>query len=215
MSSLTQTTSAAPASLHPLVVRLTHWLNAVAILMMVMSGWRIYDASPFLPFTFPTWATLGGWLGGALQWHFAAMWLLVVNGLVYVGYGFASGHFRQDFLPLTVGAVWRDFRAALAFRLPHRLGHYNAVQRLLYFAVLFCLVLIILSGLAIWKPVQLHPLTALLGGYEVARRVHFIAMSGIVGFVVVHLGLVVLVPSTLIPMIIGRAWPQSRTGEIG
>lgn len=215
MSSSIQAPSAASASPHPIVVRVTHWLNAAAILMMVMSGWRIYNASPFLPFTFPAWATLGGWLGGALQWHFAAMWLLVVNGLIYLAYGFASGHFRRDFLPLTVGAVWRDFRAALAFRLPHRLGHYNAVQRLLYVAVLLCLFLVIFSGLAIWKPVQLHPLTALLGGYEGARRVHFLAMSGIVGFVVVHLALVVLVPSTLIPMIIGRVWPQSRTGEIG
>lgn len=207
-------TPTAPA-LHPVIVRLTHWLNAVAILLMVTSGWRIYDASPFLPFTIPTWLTIGGWLGGALQWHFAAMWLLVGNGLIYVGYGFASGHFRRDFLPLTIGAVWRDFRAALTFRLPHRLGTYNAVQRLLYILVLLCLALVILSGLAIWKPVQFHPMTALLGGYEAARRVHFLAMSGIVAFVVVHLALVIFVPSTLIPMITGRAWSRSHNGEIG
>lgn len=201
--------------LHSAVVRITHWLNALAILLMVTSGWRIYDASPLFPFTFPTWLTLGGWLGGALQWHFAAMWLLVVNGLVYVGYGFVSGHFRRDFLPLTASAVWRDFRAALAFRLAHRLGSYNAVQRLLYVGVLLCLALVVLSGLAIWKPVQFYPVTALLGGYDVARRVHFLAMSGIVGFVVVHLALVVLVPSTLLPMIVGRTWSQSQTERIG
>lgn len=210
-----QTTPATGRVLHPIVVRLTHWLNAVAILLMVASGWRIYDASPFLPFTFPTWLTLGGWLGGALKWHFAAMWLLVVNGLVYVGYGFVSGHFRRDFLPLTAGAVWRDFRAALVFKLPHRLGTYNAVQRLLYVLVLICLGLVILSGLAIWKPVQFHPVTALLGGYEVARRVHFLAMSGIVGFVVVHLALVLLVPSTFVPMVTGRTWSRSQHEEIG
>ena len=200
--------------LHPLVVRLTHWLNAAAVLVMVASGWRIYDASPFLPFAIPESLTLGGWLGGALQWHFAGMWLLVTNGLVYLAYGFASGHFRRDFLPVTVRAVARDLWLAATFRLPHAPGAYNAVQRLLYIAVLICLATVILSGLAIWKPVQLHPLTALLGGYEAARRVHFLAMSGIVGFLAVHIALVVLVPRTLPPMITGRAWP-AREGEIG
>jgi thiosulfate reductase cytochrome b subunit len=149
--------------------------------------------------------TLGGWLGGALAWHFAAMWLLVVNGLVYVGFGLASGHFRHDFLPLSPRAIWRDLRAALTFKLEHRLGTYNAVQRLLYVGVILFAIGVVISGLAIWKPVQFQFVTGLLGGYDTARIVHFAMMAGIVGFIVVHLALVFVVPSTLPPMITGRA----------
>jgi thiosulfate reductase cytochrome b subunit len=191
--------------IHPLVVRITHWVNAFAILCMVTSGWAIYNASPIFGFRFAKYLTLGGWLGGALAWHFAAMWLLVINGLVYVLYGIFSGHFRHDFLPLSVRAIWRDFVAALTFKLEHRLGVYNAVQRLLYVAVLLFGIGVVISGLAIWKPVQLQLITGLLGGYDFARIVHFTMMAGIIGFVLVHLALVVLVPSTLPPMITGRA----------
>jgi len=191
--------------IHPLVVRLTHWINAVAVFCMLFSGWAIYNASPLFPFTFPKWATLGGWLGGAIAWHFAAMWLFALNGLVYLVYGVASRHVTRTFLPLSAGAVWRDARAALAFRLVHRLGQYNAVQRLAY-AVAFLLgALLLASGLALWKPVQLQGLAALFGGYEWARRVHFGAMAGLVGFIVLHLALVLVVPSTLKAMITGRA----------
>jgi thiosulfate reductase cytochrome b subunit len=190
---------------HPLIVRITHWINAFAMLCMITSGWKIYNASPIFDFMFARWLTLGGWLGGALAWHFAAMWLLVVNGLVYLVYGMASGHFRHDFLPLTPRSIWRDFIAALTFRLKHRLGAYNAVQRLLYVAVLLLGVGVVLSGLAIWKPVQFQLLTGLLGGYDTARIVHFSMMSGIVGFVAVHLALVLVVPSTFLPMVTGRA----------
>jgi thiosulfate reductase cytochrome b subunit len=192
-------------AVHPVLVRVTHWVNAVAMVCMILSGWQIYDASPLFGFVFPRWMTLGGWLAGALAWHFAAMWLLLANGLLYVGYGLASGHFRRTLLPLRPAAVWRDFRAALGLRLVHRLGQYNAVQRLLYVAVLLLGVLAVASGLAIWKPVQLQALTAVLGGYDIARRIHFFAMAGIVGFIVVHLALVLLVPSTLPAMITGRA----------
>jgi len=191
--------------IHPLIVRVTHWLNAVAIVCMVMSGWAIYNASPLFPFTFPRWATLGGWLGGAIAWHLAAMWLLVGNGLVYFAYGLVGRHFMRSFLPLTPGLVWRDLREALTFRLKHSLGAYNAVQRLAYVVVLLLGILAVASGLVLWKPVQLQTLAALLGGYEVARRLHFIAMAGIVGFIVLHLALVILVPQTLIAMITGRA----------
>jgi thiosulfate reductase cytochrome b subunit len=172
---------------------------------MVTSGWKIYDASPIFPFMFPKWLTLGGWLGGALAWHFAAMWVLAINGLVYLTYGVFSGHFRHDFLPLSIRAIWRDFVAALTFKLQHRLGVYNAVQRLLYIVVILFAIGIIVSGLAIWKPVQFQWITALLGGYDFARIVHFSMMAGIVGFVLVHLALVALVPSTLPPMVTGRA----------
>src|ERR1700761_5496770 len=199
--------------IHPLMVRITHWINAFAMLVMITSGWKIYNASPIFDFMFAKWLTLGGWLGGALAWHFAAMWLLVVNGLVYFSYSLSSGHFRRDFLPLTPRAVWRDFVAALTFRLKHRLGAYNAVQRLLYIGVLLLGVGVVLSGLAIWKPVQFQGLTALLGGYDTARIVHFAMMSGIVGFVAVHLALVFLVPSTLPPMITGRAPRDHDAGD--
>jgi len=191
--------------IHPLMVRITHWINAFAMLCMITSGWKIYNASPIFHFMFARWLTLGGWLGGALAWHFAALWLLVVNGLVYVIYGMVSGHFRHDFLPLGPRAIWRDFVAALTFRLEHRLGRYNAVQRLLYIVVLLFGVGVVVSGLAIWKPVQFQLLTGLLGGYDTARIIHFFMMAGIVGFVAVHLALVFLVPSTLSPMITGRA----------
>jgi thiosulfate reductase cytochrome b subunit len=191
---------------HPLLVRVTHWVNAFAMVCMIMSGWKIYDANPlFPPLFFPGWATLGGWLGGAIAWHLAAMWLLVANGLLYAAYGLIGGHFRRSFLPLSPAAVWQDMKAALTFRLGHRLGHYNAVQRLLYVLVLCAGVLAVSSGLALWKPVQLNFLSNLFGGYEITRRVHFAAMSGIVGFVVVHLALVLLVPGTLPPMITGTA----------
>ena len=187
------------------MVRITHWLNALAMLIMIASGWRIYNASPvFESIYFPKGLTLGGWLGGALQWHFAAMWLLVANGVVYLAYGLATGHLRRSLLPLRPREIGQDFGAALRFRLKHKPGAYNAVQRLLYVVVLLLGLVVVLSGLAIWKPVQAAPLTAFLGGYDNARVVHFLAMAGIVGFVAIHLALVVLVPRTLPTMIIGR-----------
>jgi thiosulfate reductase cytochrome b subunit len=197
---------------HSLPVRLTHWVNAMAMTVMIMSGWRIYDASPLFGFEIPAWMTLGDWLGGALAWHFAAMWLLAGNFALYVGYGLASGHIRRRLLPLRPREIWRDLGTALRFRLPHSDDSYNAVQRLLYLLVGVGIAGAIVSGLAIWKPVQLAPLTALLGGYEVARRVHFLAMAGISLFIVVHLVLVVLVPRTLVAMLTGRA--PHRTGGV-
>ena len=191
-------------TVHPLPVRITHWVNAVAMVVMIASGWQIYNASPLFPFVFPNWLTLGRWLGGALAWHFAAMWLLFVNFAFYLGYGLISGHIRRRLLPLRPREVWRDAMLALRMRLPHDGSQYNAVQRLLYVLAGCGIALAIVSGLAIWKPVQLYPLTFLLGGYEVARRVHFLAMAGIVLFVVVHLSLVAIVPRTLRPMVTGR-----------
>jgi len=190
-------------SIHSWPVRLTHWVNAFGMVGMFMSGWAIYNASPLFRFTFAKELTLGGWLGGALAWHFAVMWLLVINGLLYVLYGVFSRHFKRDFLPVTPNAVKRDLFDALRFRLKHEKGVYNAVQRLMYWLVLAAGVLILISGLAIWKPVQLQELTALLGGYDFARFVHFGAMAAIGAFVVVHLALVLMVPKTLLPMITG------------
>jgi len=200
--------------IHPLVVRVTHWLNAVAIVCMIMSGWQIYNASPLFGFSFPRWATLGGGLGGAIAWHLAAMWLLVGSGLVYLAYGIAGRHFIRSFLPLSPGAVWRDLKEALSFRLVHKLGAYNAVQRLFYVVVLLLAVLAVLSGLGLWKPVQFQGMVGLAGGYEVVRRIHFVAMAGIVGFLVVHLALVAIVPSTLWAMITGRARIEASPEEL-
>jgi len=202
---------ALPASLviHPLIVRITHWINAFAMGCMIMSGWQIYNASPLFGFTFPPWATLGGWLGGAIAWHLAAMWLLVCNGVIYVVWGLVRHHFARNFLPITAAGLWRDTQDALTFRLKHTLGVYNTVQRLLYLVTLLVVVLAVLSGLALWKPVQLQTLSSLLGGYEVTRRVHFLAMSCIMGFVVIHVVLVAIVPSTLWTMITGRRWARA------
>ena len=190
---------------HPLVVRVTHWINVLAVLMMITSGWRIYNADPLFGFSFPDEVTLGGWLAGALQWHFAAMWLFVLNGIVYVGYGIASGHFRRKLLPISPRAVFRDVLSALRGRLSHEdLSVYNAAQRAAYLALVVFLIVLVLSGLAIWKPVQLYWLAILMGDYEGARFVHFFAMAAVALLVVVHVIMVVLVPRTFPSMFSGR-----------
>ena len=196
---------AARPLIHPVWVRVTHWINALAMLMMIGSGWQIYNASPLFGFTFPTQITLGNWLAGALLWHFAAMWLLVLNGVVYVTLGILTGRFRRKLFPISPREVWRDFLAALRGRLAHDdLTVYNAVQRFLYVGILLTGVVIVLSGLSIWKPVQFQALTAFFGGYNTARYVHFAAMTAIVAFLVVHVTLAILVPKSLRAMIIGR-----------
>ncbi|ABD85818.1 cytochrome b/b6 domain-containing protein [Rhodopseudomonas palustris] len=209
MSSITvsddQATRRAGKAIQPAWVRLLHWINAAAVIMMIMSGWQIYNASPLFDFTFSRSITLGGWLGGALQWHFAAMWLLMVNGLVYLALGVATGRFRDKLLPITPSGVLTDTKAALTGRLSHAdLTTYNYVQRLLYLGIIAVGIVIVLSGLSIWKPVQLQWLTALFGGYDVARYVHFAAMAAICGFLVIHVALSLLVPKALRAMIIGR-----------
>jgi thiosulfate reductase cytochrome b subunit len=201
--------------IHPLMVRVGHWINAFAILIMIFSGWRIYNASPLFSFSFPDDLTLGGWLAGALQWHFAAMWLLVVNGIVYLLYGIISGHYRASFFPLTARAVAREFTDVFRGRMSHRVGTYNALQKMAYLVVILLGIVLVLSGLGIWKPVQFQVLAALMGGYEGARLVHFFAMAGVVGFIVVHLTLVILVPRTLPPMFSGRAPRDSTPSEGG
>jgi len=191
--------------IQPAWVRAEHWINAVAMILMIMSGWQIYNASPLFAFKFAKSITLGDWLGGALLWHFAAMWLLMVNGLVYLALGIATGRFRNKLLPITPEGVISDAKAALTGKLSHEdLTKYNYVQKLLYAGIIVVGILIVLSGLSIWKPVQLQYLTALFGGYDVARYVHFICMAAIVAFLIVHVALAVLVPKSLRAMIIGR-----------
>jgi thiosulfate reductase cytochrome b subunit len=195
----------ASGTIHPAWLRIAHWVNAIAVVMMIGSGWEIYNASPLFGFDFPKSITLGGWLAGALLWHFAAMWLFVVNGLVYVTLGILTGRFRRKLLPIRPGEVITDARAALRGRLSHDdLSVYNAVQKLLYLGVILAGVVVMLSGLAIWKPVQLQELTGLFGGYDVARYVHFVAMASIVVFLLIHVVMAFVVPKSLRAMIIGR-----------
>jgi thiosulfate reductase cytochrome b subunit len=191
--------------IHPRWVRMTHWINALAMAMMIGSGWQIYDASPLFDFTFPRQIALGNWLAGALLWHFAAMWLLVINGAVYVSLGILTGRFRAKLFPIRPREVMRDGLAALRGRLSHDdLSVYNAVQKLLYAGVLLAGAVIVLSGLSIWKPVQFWWLTAFFGGYNTARYVHFAAMASIVAFLSVHIVLALIVPKSLRAMILGR-----------
>jgi thiosulfate reductase cytochrome b subunit len=202
---------------HSLVVRVTHWVNALAMIIMIGSGWRIWNSDPIFDYYFPVWATIGGdpersqdlhnelGLASALQWHFAGMWLLAVNGLVYFAYGLLSGHFRHAFFPVSPRAFFRDLFAALRFRLPHHPGVYNTVQKALYLGVLAAGIVMVLSGLAIWKPGQFQELAWLFGGFDTARLVHFLGMVAIVLFLIVHISLVVIVPKTLPTMITGRA----------
>jgi len=195
-----------PVAIQPAWVRITHWINALAVVLMVMSGWQVYDASPIFPvLRFHSAITLGGWLGGALLWHFAIMWMLVANFLVYLGLNLASGRLRRKLLPISFKSLASDLVAALRGKLGHEdLAHYNAVQKFAYLVVIVDIVFVILSGLAVWKAVQFPVLRTLMGGYDNARVVHFFAMSVLVAFFVVHVIMVALVPRSLLLMIRGR-----------
>jgi thiosulfate reductase cytochrome b subunit len=209
MSSLAATeqrTATTSKVIQPAWVRVMHWINAIAIILMIMSGLQVYNASPlFRSLTFSHTITLGGWLGGALLWHFAAMWLLMVNGLAYLVTGFVSGRFAKKLFPISPRGVVSDAVAALTFKLSHDdISKYNQVQKVLYAGIIAVGIVIVLSGLSIWKPVQLQYLTALFGGYDIARYVHFFCMSAIVAFLAIHVLLALLVPKSLRAMIIGR-----------
>ena len=202
---------------HPIVTRITHWLMALAIVVLIGSGWRIYNSSPIFGFTFPEWATLGGdvyqalalhndpGVASAIAWHFAAMWLLAASYLGFILWNIVSGHFRRDFLPVGPVSFWRDFSAAIRFKLDHRLGEYNVVQRVAYWGVLASVAMMLLSGIAIWKPVQTYPLETLFGGFQGARAVHFLFMTAIALFIAIHVALVILVPKTFVAMTLGKA----------
>src|SRR6478752_6776540 len=132
-------------TVHPVLVRVTHWVNALAILVMVLSGWKIYNASPIFDFVFPGDLTLGGWLAGALQWHFAAMWVLALNGMIYLAYGIGTGHLRRRMLPFSARALLNDIGNALRGRLSHDdLSVYNAAQKFAYLAAILLAVGLIL-----------------------------------------------------------------------
>jgi len=191
--------------LHPLPIRIMHWINAVTMLIMISSGWGIYDDEVIFGFLFfPPSLTIGAWAAPHLQWHFAGMWILVLNGLAYLAYGFATGRFREKLLPIRLKDMIHDVREALSLHLAHEdLTVYNAVQKTLYIIVILAGILQVVSGLAIWKPVQFSGLTALFGDFQGARLAHFIGMSVIFGFLLLHVALALLVPRTLWAMLSG------------
>jgi thiosulfate reductase cytochrome b subunit len=194
-----------PARLHPLALRIMHWINALAMLLLITSGWEIYNDEVILGWLhFPHWMTLGGGAEGALQWHFATMWLLMINGLCYLVYGFTTGRFRRKFLPVWPSEVIATVQEALRFKLGHDdITHYNAVQKLLYIGVIVVIILQVLSGLAVWKPVQFSELAVLFYSFQGSRNVHFVGMFLICGFLLVHVALALLVPKTIGAMITG------------
>src|SRR5262245_18158740 len=191
--------------LHPLPLRVMHWINAVAMIIMILSGWAIYNDEVILGWLhFPNRMTLGAGPEGALQWHFLAMWILAANGIAYLAYGLSTGRFRRMLLPIRIGEIAAELRAALAFRLAHEdLTHYNAVQRVLYVGIILVGILQVLSGLVIWKPVQLSELAFVFYDFQSARLVHFLCMVAIAGFLLVHVALALIVPKTLIAMLTG------------
>jgi thiosulfate reductase cytochrome b subunit len=209
--------------LHPRIVRYAHWCWALGVIILIGSGWQIYNQEPIFPsFTFPVWATigLGSWegaervhndigLAGALLWHFAAMWLLFISIVSYTIYGIVSGHFRRKFLPIWPSQILRDIGDFLRGHLDHELGVRNAIQKLLYASAVLMMLLMVWTGLVLWKPVQFDFLGAPIGEYEGARYLHFFGMAGLVLFIVVHVGLTIIVPKVLPPMITGKA-PRAK-----
>ncbi|MFM0034944.1 cytochrome b/b6 domain-containing protein [Paraburkholderia strydomiana] len=196
----------AHTTIHPVWVRIIHWINAAAVIGMCLSGWQVYNASPiFRAIRFPSSITLGGWLGGALLWHFAVMWILIANFVAYLVLGTLTGRLRKKFFPIGIRAIASDLGAALRGKLSHAdLSRYNAVQKFAYLVVIADIVLVVVSGLTLWKPVQLPILRTLMGGFDNARIVHFAAMSVLVGFFTIHVVMVALVPRSLLTMIRGR-----------
>jgi thiosulfate reductase cytochrome b subunit len=191
--------------LHPLPLRIMHWVNAIAILIMIGSGWKIYDDEVIFGWLhFPDSITIGKWAQHGLQWHFFGMWIFVINGLAYLTYGIATGRFRQKLFPLSLREILATVGDALRFRLSHDdLTHYNPVQKILYLGIMAIGILIVISGLALWKPVQFSELAALFYNFQTIRLVHFLCMAAIVGFLLVHVSLALLVPQSLVAMVTG------------
>lgn len=191
--------------LHPVAIRIMHWTNAVAMLVMITSGWGIYDDDVIIKgFAFPSWLRLGDWAAWSLNWHFAGMWLLALNGIAYLAYGIATGRLRERLTPIRARDVVETVRDTLHFRIAHDdLTTYNAVQKLLYIVAILAGVAQVVTGLILYKPVQFSAATALLGGFQSVRIIHFAGMAVIVLFLVVHVALSLLVPRTLWAMLAG------------
>jgi thiosulfate reductase cytochrome b subunit len=193
------------ARLHPLPLRIMHWINAAAIFIMIGSGWRIYnDDVLFGWLQFPDFLVIGKWAQYGLQWHFFGMWIFVLNGIAYLSYGIATGRFRRKLFPIRLREVFATVGDALRFHLTHDdLTVYNAVQKILYLGVILVGILIVITGLCLWKPVQFSELASLFGSFQTIRLIHFLCMSAIVAFVLVHVTLALLVPQSLVAMITG------------
>lgn len=213
---------------HHWLVRLTHWVNVVAVSIMVGSGLRIFNAYPafaargtqFCCYPFerqpiPKWLTFGGWLAGARHWHFAMMWVLAINGLIYLSFIYLHGEWR-DLTPRRgdIRDSWEMVKFYLFVRRDHpHQGKHNALQKTAYFAMPLLGLVLIVTGVAIWKPVQLAPLTRVLGGYVWARYWHFMAMVFLVALSVVHVFMVFAVdPQSLRSMITGN-YDEARSPE--
>jgi thiosulfate reductase cytochrome b subunit len=182
-----------------------HWINALTMIVMITSGWGIYNDSVIIGgLHFSQFVRLGSWAAESLLWHFAGMWFLAINGLIYLIYGVVTGRFWQKFFPIRLAEVVQTVRETLRFKIAHEdITHYNAVQKLLYIVVILAGIAQVVSGLAIWKPIQFSGLLSLLGGFQSARLLHFLGMTVIVGFLLVHVALALLVPKTLWAMIAG------------
>ncbi len=194
-----------PARLHPLPLRIMHWINAAAIFIMIGSGWKIYNDDVILGWLhFPDWIVIGKWAQYGLQWHFFGMWIFGLNGIAYLAYGIATGRFRQKLFPIRLREIFAAVGDALRFRLTHDdLAIYNAVQKTLYLGVILVGILIVITGLCLWKPVQFSELAAVFHGFQVIRIIHFLCMAAIVAFIVVHVTLALLVPRSFVAMITG------------
>src|SRR6516162_7121054 len=191
--------------LHPLSVRTMHWVNAAAMIIMIMSGWKIYDDDVIFSWLrFPDAITLGKWAQNGLQWHFFGMWIVALNGLAYLFYGITTGRFRSKLFPISARELVATMRDAFTFRLSHDdLTHYNAVQKVLYVGIIAVGIVVVLSGLALWKPVQFSELASLFYDFQTTRLVHFLCMTAIVLFLVVHVALALIVPRSLLAMLTG------------
>jgi thiosulfate reductase cytochrome b subunit len=200
-----KSTARSPRRLHPLPLRIMHWINAVAIFIMIGSGWKIYnDDAIFGILHFPDALVIGKWAQYGLQWHFFGMWIFVLNGIAYLSYGIATGRFRRKLFPVSVRDVLATVADALRFRLGHDdLTHYNGVQKVLYLGVMLVGILIVTTGLCLWKPVQFSELANLFGNFQTIRLIHFLCMSAIVAFILVHVTLALLVPRSLLAMLTG------------
>lgn len=191
--------------LHPLPLRIMHWINVVAIFIMIGSGWRIYNDDVLFGWLhFPDFLVIGKWAQYGLQWHFFGMWIFVINGLCYLTYGIVTGRFRRKLFPISPREVIATVRDALHFHLSHDdLTVYNAVQKTLYLGVILIGILIVITGLCLWKPIQFSAVAGLFGSFQTIRLIHFLCMSAIVGFVLVHVTLALLVPRSLLAMLTG------------
>jgi thiosulfate reductase cytochrome b subunit len=191
--------------LHPRPLRIMHWINAVAIFIMIGSGWRIYNDDVLFGWLhFPEFLVIGKWAQYGLQWHFFGMWIFALNGLAYLTYGIFTGRFRQKLLPISPRQVVVTVADALRLRLSHEdLTVYNGVQKILYLGVILVGILIVITGLCLWKPVQFSEVAGLFGSFQTIRLIHFLCMSAIVAFVALHMTLALLVPRSLLAMITG------------